>query len=391
MSTPPASARASPRARRTSRPLPFTAPPPPMPGPAPSAAAPAALSEPSLPASLPSESTAGSLRLNLSHLGQPTPGPPSAHSTTFQPSVQYYRNTVHEVQSVLYGAKGRDRDEIERVCKEVYDDGASFENPLTLARGRRAIGDMFALLALVPGTMWSEMGDVAESQGYDGNRLYVFTHTLHISLLPFLDSENAPYLPGTTAATPSLRRSYSFFSLPATPYAQTPSAQNASLDEEDETDDSPGIFSKTHPSFPGTRWPSTSLLSLLNPRTIASTLTTLHLKLHTRLLFNEEGRIIAHEDLWGLKELIEGVVPVVGHVYALNRQGLAWAAGFASRTLLGSSRKTEQKQLGEAVAKAKERDLEAAYPPGGGFEAPRALPSNGLGLVEQKAVPNGDE
>ncbi|GAA5902179.1 hypothetical protein JCM6882_006722 [Rhodosporidiobolus microsporus] len=410
----------SPSTPRRTRPLPFTAPPPPMPQPAP--APPLAAADDDAPPDGPPP-----LHLNLSHLAQQPAaavpaGPPSAHSSTFHPSGQYYRNAVHEVHSVLYSQKGRDREEIARVVGELYDAGACFENPLTLCRGRQAIGDMFALLALVPGTMWSEMGDITDSQGYDGNRLYVFTHTLHISLLPFLDSENAPVLPGTSAATPSMRRSYSFFSLPATPYAQTPSAQHASLNEDDDDDASPGIFSKTHPSFPNTRWPSTSLLSLLNPRTIASSLTTLHLKLHTRLLFNEEGRIIAHEDLWGLKELVEGVFPVVGHLYAINRQGLAWAAGLASRTLLGSrkaplnSAAEEQKHL----LSDKERDLEAGYPrtperqlpplslssssrpsvrslfpdlTGGGasLEPPRALPSNGLGLVEQKAVPNGDE
>ncbi|EGU13209.1 hypothetical protein RTG_00370 [Rhodotorula toruloides ATCC 204091] len=281
-----------------------------------------------------------SLPLTTSHAEEEPDLFEEQYSPTRERTAAYFREAVSEVQSVLYGGKGRDRDEIARVVGELYDGGAIFENPLTLARGKEAIANMFALLALVPGTMWSEMGDLTESRSaYDGNRLLVFTHTLHISLLPSLDSENAPHVGGGggATATPSMRRSYSFFSLPSTPYPQTPSSSYPSCPPETPANETahPGIFSKTHPAFSARdRWPSTSLLSALNPRTIASALTTLHLKLHTRLLFNEEGRIIAHEDLWGLKELVEGVFPIVGHLYAVNRQGIGWLAGLASRTLL---------------------------------------------------------
>ncbi|KPV78617.1 uncharacterized protein RHOBADRAFT_51064 [Rhodotorula graminis WP1] len=284
-------------------------------------------------------------------------------------STQHYRDAVDDVQSVLYGGRGRDRDEISRVVGDLYDSGATFENPLTLARGRDAVSDMFALLALVPGTMWSEMGDLTESRSaYDGNRLVVFTHTLHISLLPSLDSDAAAHAhaasSSTGAAHPSLRRSISFFSLPSTPYPQTPSSatMNGGAGPETPGAASEGIFSKTHPALGGRdRWPSASVLSMLSPRAIASALTTLHLKLHTRLLFNEEGRITAHEDLWGVKELVEGVFPVVGHLYAVNRQGLGWLARIASRTLLGSGGGG-----GQGAAQAHKL---AALPPGEGKQA----------------------
>ena len=236
---------------------------------------------------------------------------------------------------------------------------------------------MFALLALVPGTMWSEMGDLTESRSaYDGNRLVVFTHTLHISLLPSLDSDAAAHAhaasSSTGAAHPSLRRSISFFSLPSTPYPQTPSSatMNGGGGGGAGGPDTPGgasdggagggIFSKTHPALGGRdRWPSASVLSMLSPRAIATALTTLHLKLHTRLLFNEDGRITAHEDLWGVKELVEGVFPVVGHLYAVNRQGLGWLARIASRTLLGGG--------GQAAASAQaQAQAHKALPPGEG-------------------------
>ncbi|GAA5989452.1 hypothetical protein JCM11641_007910 [Rhodosporidiobolus odoratus] len=369
----PVSATSSPRTRRLSRPLPaFT--------------------------SIPTSAAAFSFPSVMPQSNQDAPWePPLAPA--------YFREKVHEVQGTLYGGRGRDREEVKRVVGELYDGGASFENPLTLARGKEAISDMFALLALVPGTMWSEMGDVTESQGYDGNRLLVFTHTLHISLLPYLDSESRPHLSGAYAATPSRRRSYSFFSLPATPYAQTPSATYPSVDSETPTQDrddlrtTPGIFSKTHPADGTTRWPTYSLLSLLNPKSIASAVTTLHIKLHTRLLFNDEGRIIAHEDLWGVKELVEGVFPIVGHLYSINRQGLAWAAGWASRALFAPRSDAATKEAEKQRLTGKE-DLEAAYltpemgsrkslrPLNTAFDGSKALPSNGLGLVEvQKAVP----
>ncbi|GAA5955037.1 hypothetical protein JCM21900_002766 [Sporobolomyces salmonicolor] len=353
------SAHSSPRTRRTSRPLPFTMSIPPP----------------------------------LSSFPQPNQDPFHCEYSSSRPaSPGYYRNAVDEVQSVLYGGKGRDRDQIRRVVEELYDGGGTFENPLTYAKGREAIGDMFALLGLVPGTMWSELGDVTESQGYDGNRLMIFSHTLHISLLPFLDSEDVqPLALGT--ATPSLRRSYSFFSLPSTPYPETPSAAQPSHDPGADSPTFRGIFSKTHPAF-SAQWPSHSLFSLLNPKTIASALTTLHLKLHTQLLFNEAGRIIRHEDLWGIKELLEGVFPIIGHLYAINRQGMGWLAGIASRKLLGRTKDSKGRGAEEATVGM---DTSMQTPEGFGagsrqlyrppIDATRPLASNGLGLVAERAVP----
>jgi hypothetical protein len=153
----------------------------------------------------------------------------------------------------------------------------------------------------------------------DGNRLLVMQHTLHIAFLPFLDPDSHTH--HSSSPSSGLHRSHSFFSLPATPHPQlTPDT---------------GIFSKTHPAS-SARWPLRSFLSALKPRNLAVSLTTLHLKLHTRLVFNEHGKIIVHEDTWGLKEIVEGVFPIIGHLYAINRQGLGLVAGVASRTLFGA-------------------------------------------------------
>ncbi|GAA6036884.1 hypothetical protein JCM8097_006333 [Rhodosporidiobolus ruineniae] len=295
-------------------------------------------------------------------------------------SDHHYRKGVAAVQSVLYGGRGRDRDEIAEVVSDWYDSQATFENPLTLARGRGAIGDMFALLGLVPGTLWSEMGDLSQSQQTDGNYLCVFSHTLHISLFPSLDTVPPP------GGTP--RRAYSFFSLPSTPYPQTPSATQASLDLEADLPSKPGLYSKTHPAFTATRWPSQVLLGLLSPRSIASSLTNLHLKLHTRLLFNEEGMIIAHEDVYGLKELVEAL-PVASTVYSVNRQLLSLAAGYASRKLFGAA-PDPLAGLAALTSSAHRRDSTAATAGGegeGGEKTPTAASSKSSGGPPIEAPP----
>ncbi|KAK4058121.1 hypothetical protein OIO90_000860 [Microbotryomycetes sp. JL221] len=252
-------------------------------------------------------------------------------------SPTYHRNAVLEVQNVLYGGRNTSREQIAALVNDLYDENATFENPLTLAKGRQSICEMFALLALVPGAMHSELGDVAEAHGYDGVFMAVLQHTLHIAFLPFLDPDaHLQY----SSPHSSIHRSFSFFSLPATPYAQnSPPATG-------------GIFSKTRPAGVS-RYPLSRFLGKLSPRNIASNLSTIHLKLHTKLVFNEQGKVIEHEDTWGLKEIVEGVFPVLGTVYALQRQGMAYLGGMASRSLLGSG---QAQQMDEQQRKKKQGD-----------------------------------
>lgn len=47
---------------------------------------------------------------------------------------------------------------------------AAFENPLAMARGQTQIADIFCLLDLLPGSRWSELGDVAEAESYGAYR-----------------------------------------------------------------------------------------------------------------------------------------------------------------------------------------------------------------------------
>ncbi|GAA5830614.1 hypothetical protein JCM5353_001311 [Sporobolomyces roseus] len=356
------SANSSPRSRKLSRPLPFTVAIPPIP---------TTFNQPS------------TLQDPFNSYSSPKPLRSGHH-----------RESVVEVQAVLYGQKGKDR---ERVIEELYTNDSIFENPLTLAKGKEAISDLFGLLALVPGVSWSELGDVTESQSYDGHRLMTFSHTLHLELLPFLHSEQVQSY-GDSANTPSRRRAFSVFSLPGTPFPQTPTA---SIRESFfGTPSSDGIFSKTHPAK-SVSGGIASLLSLLNPKLIASTLTTLHIKLHTHLLFNEDGRIIKHEDVWGIKELIEGVFPIAGFVYSLNRQGLGWAAGVVSRRLVGRENVGKEvkgggEEEGEdktqptmdpecSTIKTPEEEEVSSFPIQRPTLVPLEIPrSNGLGLVENE-------
>lgn len=44
----------------------------------------------------------------------------------------------------------------------------------------------------------------------------------------------------------------------------------------------------------------------------------------TRLEFNDVGMVVRHDDMWGLKEALEGIVPLVGLLYPLHRKLVGW-------------------------------------------------------------------
>jgi hypothetical protein len=147
----------------------------------------------------------------------------------------------------------------------------------------------------------------------------MFSHTLLVTLLPSLASS----------------QSYSFF--PATPARSTIDISTSSA------------YSSPAPSIPSPRLRSRSgsdpprtlaqiLVSLLSPRSILASISQVHLKIHTRLTFNELGRITHHDDIWGIKEMIEGLVPVLGQLYPLQRAGFGVAISLVSRLLRPGTR-----------------------------------------------------
>ncbi|KAG7097415.1 hypothetical protein E1B28_004762 [Marasmius oreades] len=110
---------------------------------------------------------------------------------------------------------------------------------------------------------WSEIGDISEAEGFDGNRKTIVEHTLHVLFLPGLHTDSSPNFGHSTDSL---------------------------------------LSPPPNPTHPGIRIPGTSL-NVPSP---------LHFRLHviTRLVFNEQGRITHHRDFWDVRDvmrLIPGV------------------------------------------------------------------------------------
>lgn len=71
------------------------------------------------------------------------------------------------------------------------------------------------------------------------------------------------------------------------------------------------------------------LWGIFHPRAVLKNLCTIHLRLMSRLEFNDAGLIVRHEDTWGVRETIEGVVPFASLVYALERRVVGYICSFA--------------------------------------------------------------
>lgn len=71
------------------------------------------------------------------------------------------------------------------------------------------------------------------------------------------------------------------------------------------------------------------LWSLFHPRAVLKNLCTIHLRLMSRLEFNDAGQIVRHEDTWGVRETIEGTIPFASLIYALERRVVGYIASWA--------------------------------------------------------------
>ena len=208
-----------------------------------------------------------------------------------------------------------------------------------MASGRGRIAEHFCLMGLVPGEVWDELGEVSESEDYrtlriqarlsmrrsmlklywgfaDGNQSLLFSHTVTFSLLPSVT--------GATSAAHRSRSYASFTSFPSTPFfGRTPH-------------ESPILAPTNLPPGASTprEWPIRTALSYIHPRVILAALTTVHIRILTTLKFNEVGRIVHHEDTWGIKEVVEGVLPILSPLYFLERRGFGAVAGTFSRAFL---------------------------------------------------------
>lgn len=153
----------------------------------------------------------------------------------------------------------------------------------------------------------------------DGSRLVVFSHSIHLALIPFLD------VPESSSLHP-LHHYYT--SAPNTPF---PDSSPASRSRTTSTSHDPilgaGALPRRHPTTA-----ISHLLAQINPRSIATNLSTIRLKMQTKFIFNENGKITLHQDTIGVKEMFEAV-PLVSTVYAINRAGLGYFASFVAKTL----------------------------------------------------------
>ncbi|SNX87948.1 uncharacterized protein MEPE_06659 [Melanopsichium pennsylvanicum] len=73
----------------------------------------------------------------------------------------------------------------------------------------------------------------------------------------------------------------------------------------------------------------TLLWSLFHPRAVLKSVCSIQLRVMSRLEFNDAGLIVRHEDTWGLRETIEGVIPFASLIYSLERRLVGFLVSWA--------------------------------------------------------------
>lgn len=262
---------------------------------------------------------------------------------------------------------------------------AVFENPLVRAQGAHEIASHFALAAgtAVPARYWSELVDVCESESYDGMRLVHVSHVLHVSLLPGLvpSSQGSPYHNGHAAAAAGAHTQHS----PQTPYntlwSAGPSTPYWHASQMPADDEQGGSMSRTRRSAsvssvsfflrsshipptsatssasteppppqqqqasPASRtslaspsqWPIGLVLASLRPSAVLASATSFHIKVQSSIIFNEVGMVVAHEDTYGVRELLESWLPIAREAYRVQRRVLGAAISYVGSALASSA------------------------------------------------------
>jgi len=240
--------------------------------------------------------------------------------------------TALEVCDIVYGnsESATSLDAVERF----YEANAIYENPFITATSRSVISDIYSLarqlcyvdipkpLAMLyillrlkppdkPGTsassdswfqglrVWTEIGEICESESFDGHRKSIVEHTVNILFLPGLHSDRMrhTHIAGSSS------------SLSIT----EPNSTHLSLGNH---------YATPHPTDPQLPIPGTGL-GIPSP---------LHLQLHilTRLSFNEQGRITHHRDIWDVKDVL-GLVPGASLAQWIAARLAAQSLTFAAR------------------------------------------------------------
>ncbi|KAI8459018.1 hypothetical protein BY996DRAFT_4576439, partial [Phakopsora pachyrhizi] len=288
--------------------------------------------------------------------------PLSSAAASVASTTSSYRSVIIDIYQSLYDFQRHRNDDQEirliNCINKWYDPSAVFENPFTRAAGSQAIIDQFSLMSLIPGKIWSELGDVCESDDYDGNRVIIFTHTLHFELLQNRNHQSNEI---SQQQASSIRSQLDNASLPQTPYLSsiqsqlnllTPTITNYFNQSHHHNHQSNVTTSSTynhnqqqqHHRFrvrqagSQTEWPISWLISRLNPIEILKNLTNLDLKLLTKLHLNEQSRIVYHEDVWGLKQVLEFLIPsFVNQAFGIQRSLVGFVGNFVAQRLIQSN------------------------------------------------------
>ena len=270
------------------------------------------------------------------------------------PSPSTLTDIILTLHSSLYSEK-RSTPELREIMQRYYESSAGaspltvFSSPLVTVHGRERIVDQFVLAFAIPTlNVASELRDIICSDfEFDGTRAGIIDHTIRVTFFPsiFGGSES----PMSTAATtgnvtphpfadtmydnaspipPAFPRSRTYSSggwsaRPRTPRSAAGATPNFRSNASPYNDKilSAGIVATPLPLDLGSqRWSAeglgrtsvwVALARLLNPKRLLRTALTFDLRVLSRLEFNEAGRIVRHEDIWSLREFLEGFFPLV--------------------------------------------------------------------------------
>ena len=68
---------------------------------------------------------------------------------------------------------------------------------------------------------------------------------------------------------------------------------------------------------------------VLHPRKALKSLCSIQLRLMSRLEFNDAGMVVRHEDTWGMREALEGIIPFASVIYPIHRRVVGTLVSFS--------------------------------------------------------------
>ncbi|KAF8341268.1 uncharacterized protein EI90DRAFT_1710612 [Cantharellus anzutake] len=251
------------------------------------------------------------------------------------------RASALELHDLIYGSSilrdgpsGDARATIERL----YERDAVYSNPLLTASSGDVIKDIHSLVHaftafslptplslfkrmlrskaetewLNIARVWSEVGDVMESDVYDGHRKVIIEHTVYLLFFPDI------FAPDSAPTQSDLLRfsstSSTISSSTTTPGDTTPTSfRNLSL--------------YSHPSQHHLHHTPQKQTISSTARALLSLCRRVTLPVHTRLMFNESGRVVHHQDVWDVKD----VVRMIPGMSVMQWAGSRLLAGALSR------------------------------------------------------------